>query len=340
MKNKLEVWKFGGASLADAAAIQRASKLIAAHDGPLVVVASALAGITDLLISGAGAPTGAAKLASVFLQRHRQAVKALLPPGKRRRALLGRIDEAAREYRDLSAAVAVLGHLEPRTLDLLVSRGERMSAALLAEAISQASRRRAVYVDATELVATDGQHGGAAPDLPRTRRACAPRAATADCAPNHPGRPGIHRTGGGRKRRNPWTRRIRPDGHAARPFARSQAGGPLEGRAGHPDRRPTPRAGRATAAAASPSRGCRSRALRSQSAPSARTYSDRRHAHHPARPVVPRSFVARNRGLRAARARGVSGQGAGDRPRPGHRDGCGQGHGGRSRHRGADICGR
>ena len=171
MTNKLEVWKFGGASLADAAAIQRASKLIAAHDGPLVVVASALAGITDLLISGAGAPASTAKLASVFLQRHRQAVKALLPPGKRRRALLGRIDEAAREYRDLCAAVAVLGHLEPRTLDLLVSRGERMSAALLAEAISQASRRRAVYVDATELVATDGQHGGAAPDLPRTRRA-------------------------------------------------------------------------------------------------------------------------------------------------------------------------
>src|SRR5882672_2700031 len=99
MKNKLEVWKFGGASLADAAAIQRASKLIAAHDGPLVVVASALAGITDLLISGAqpgaGTPTSTAKLAAAFLQRHRQAVKALLPPGKRRRALLGRIDEAA-----------------------------------------------------------------------------------------------------------------------------------------------------------------------------------------------------------------------------------------------------
>ena len=56
MTNKLEVWKFGGASLADAAAIQRAAKLIAAHDGPLVVVASALAGITDLLISGARSP--------------------------------------------------------------------------------------------------------------------------------------------------------------------------------------------------------------------------------------------------------------------------------------------
>ena len=168
----LEVWKFGGASLADAAAIERAAALIASHDGPLVVVASALAGITDLLIGGAQRASGgtadeAAALASTFLQRHRQVVKALLPSGRKRRALLARIDEAARQYRDLCAAVSVLGHLEPRTMDLLVSRGERMSAAVLAETLA-IHRRRATYVDATEFVATDGQHGGAAPDLPRT----------------------------------------------------------------------------------------------------------------------------------------------------------------------------
>src|SRR3954468_17504281 len=137
----LEVWKFGGASLADAAAIERAASLIASHDGPLVVVASALAGMTDLLLGGAhraAAGNEAAAPASAFLQRHRQAIKALLPPGRRRRALLARIDEAAREYRDLCAAVSVLGHLESRTTDLLVSRGERMSAALLAEALAGA----------------------------------------------------------------------------------------------------------------------------------------------------------------------------------------------------------
>jgi aspartokinase/homoserine dehydrogenase 1 len=174
MKRDLEVWKFGGASLADAGAIQRAAALIAEHKGPLIVVASALGGITDLLIGGAqraaaGSADETASRASVFLQRHRQAVKSLLPPGKKRRALLARIDDAAREYRDLCAAVAVLGHLEPRTMDLLVARGERMSAALLAEAVS-ARGRRALYADATAFVATDGQHGGAAPDLPKTAR--------------------------------------------------------------------------------------------------------------------------------------------------------------------------
>lgn len=171
---KLEVWKFGGASLADAGAIQRAAALIAGHAGPLVVVASALGGITDLLLGGAhraaeGKRDEAAGLASTFLKRHRQAVKALLPPGAARRALLGTIDAAAREYRDLCGAVAVLGHLELRTLDLLVSRGERMSAAVLAAAVSRAGRR-AAYIDAVQVVVTDGQHGSAAPDLAQTAR--------------------------------------------------------------------------------------------------------------------------------------------------------------------------
>src|SRR3954470_2355246 len=152
----LEIWKFGGASLADTAAMERAAVLIASHDGPLVVVASALAGITDLLLGGAhraAAANDAAAQASAFLQRHRQVVKALLPSGRRRRALLAKIDEAARQYRALCSAVSVLGHLEPRTMDLLVSRGERMSAALLAEALA-VHRRRAAYVDATDFIAT------------------------------------------------------------------------------------------------------------------------------------------------------------------------------------------
>jgi aspartokinase/homoserine dehydrogenase 1 len=170
----LEIWKFGGASLADAAAIERAAALIAGHPGPLVIVASALGGVTDLLLTGAGlAASGkadeAARTAAVFLRRHHQVAKALLPEGPARRALLARIDAAAREYRDLCGAVSVLGHLAPRASDMLIARGERMSAAILAASISRA-RRRATYIDAADIVATDGQHGNAAPDLPETGR--------------------------------------------------------------------------------------------------------------------------------------------------------------------------
>ena len=112
----LEVWKFGGASLADAQAVERAARLIAAHRGPLVVVASAVGGITDLLLDGARAATvdkrdEAARAAATFLRRHREVVHGITPPGRLRRTLLAAIDAAAREYRELSAAVGVLGHV-------------------------------------------------------------------------------------------------------------------------------------------------------------------------------------------------------------------------------------
>ncbi|MDQ3213819.1 MAG: aspartate kinase [Acidobacteriota bacterium] len=170
----LEIWKFGGASLADAAAIQRAATLIAAHPGPLVIVASALGGVTDLLLNGAtlasaGRSDEAGRVAAVFLRRHRDAAKALLPEGAGRRAILGHIDVAAREYRDLCGAVGVLGHLAPRASDMLLARGERMSAMILAASIAHA-RRKGAYVDAADVVMTDGHHGGAAPDFAETTR--------------------------------------------------------------------------------------------------------------------------------------------------------------------------
>jgi bifunctional aspartokinase / homoserine dehydrogenase 1 len=171
---RFEVWKFGGASLADARAIERAAGLIAAHQGPLVVVASALAGVTDMVIdgaqqalkSGAGA---AGQAAAAFLRRHQRVVRELVPAGASRRALLAALDAAAREYRDLCVAVAALGHIAPRANDLLVSRGERISARILAAALSRA-RCRAAFVDAVEIVSTDGQHGGAAPNVAATSK--------------------------------------------------------------------------------------------------------------------------------------------------------------------------
>ena len=171
---RLEIWKFGGASLADAAGLRRAAALIAAHGGPLVVVASALAGVTDLLLEGAaGSVRGEAArgqaAAERLAERHRRAVTALLPRGRERARLLARVDEAAREYAEITHAVAALRDLSPRVSDMLVARGERLSSALLAAALAGAGRR-AAWHDAPDLVVTDGRHGSATPDLAATRR--------------------------------------------------------------------------------------------------------------------------------------------------------------------------
>jgi bifunctional aspartokinase / homoserine dehydrogenase 1 len=170
----LEVWKLGGASLAGAPEIQKAIALIAAHRGPLVLAASALAGVTDLLLEGAehamaGRAADTGKVAAAILRRHADVVKQLLPKGPVRRSLLGIIDAAAREYRELCTAVGLLGHPTARASDRLVSRGERLSAQILAAALTRAGRR-AVYIDGADIVSTDGQHGSAAPHLLETAR--------------------------------------------------------------------------------------------------------------------------------------------------------------------------
>jgi aspartokinase/homoserine dehydrogenase 1 len=173
-REPLEVWKFGGASLASAEQIQKAAALIARHTGPLVIVPSAFAGITDLLLEGArlslaGRRDEIARLSATFLRRHRDVVRALLPGGAPRRKLLATVDSAAREYRELCAAIGLLDNLEPRASDRLVSRGERISAQILTAALLRAGRR-AVYVDALDVVETDEHHGSAAPNLVETRR--------------------------------------------------------------------------------------------------------------------------------------------------------------------------
>ncbi|HEY7513548.1 MAG TPA: aspartate kinase, partial [Vicinamibacteria bacterium] len=173
-KTRLEIWKFGGASLADGSAVRHAIDLIRRHRGPLVVVPSALAGVTDELLDGArraaaGDTEAAAQVAAAFLRRHRDLAMELVPPGSARRKILALLDHQAREYREVARAVAALAELSPRASDTLVSRGERAASALLAGAL-EAAGRRARSVDAAEIVATDGHHGQASPDLVVTRR--------------------------------------------------------------------------------------------------------------------------------------------------------------------------
>ena len=163
----LEVWKFGGASLADGQAIARAAARIAAHDGPLAVVASALGGVTDLLLDGAqhaveGRDDEASGIARTVRDRHHAAAKTVLGRGRALRDALAAIDASVAEYRDLCRALGVLRHLAPRTRDALVSRGEQLSATIVAAAIAGA-RRPALFVDALDIIRTDDAHGGAAP---------------------------------------------------------------------------------------------------------------------------------------------------------------------------------
>ena len=181
MKGALEIWKFGGASLADEHGMRRAVDYIGSHRGPLVIVASALAGVTDLLLTAAqqsanGEPAAAGRAAETFRVRHHTVARAVAK-GQQRDRLQEQIDKAAREYADLCNALGMFGHLEPRAQDLLVSRGERMSTALLAAAIGAS---RAEYVDAADVIATESNRT----EMPRRSWAPLRNARVSGCCPS------------------------------------------------------------------------------------------------------------------------------------------------------------
>jgi aspartokinase/homoserine dehydrogenase 1 len=169
------VHKFGGASLADSAAVRHAVEIIRRHrQEPTVVVVSAMAGTTDALLgvahqAGAGEARTVAALIARLRSRHAEVARSVLPAGRGRADLLAYIGTVFEELEALAQGLRLLRELTPRTTDYLASRGERLSARLVTAAL-EAGGSKAKYVDALDLVHTDGAFGQAAPDLARTDR--------------------------------------------------------------------------------------------------------------------------------------------------------------------------
>ena len=157
------VCKFGGTSVADAAAIRRLVAIVTGRAGerPLVVV-SALAGITDSLLGLAGAVYGGdatvlGDAIDALVLRH-ETVAAELPGADP-------AIEAVRADAELlrSALSSALGRrLRPAEIDDLAGHGELWSSRLAAAAMSGAGLH-AAWVDIRPIMITDDRFGRATP---------------------------------------------------------------------------------------------------------------------------------------------------------------------------------
>ena len=178
MTERTLVMKFGGTSVGGAEAIAQAVEDArqARPSWPrLVVVTSALSGVTNLLLdSAANAARGETQTfldASASLHaRHHAAAEALIGDLELRGQVEAEMDSLIAEFRNLCRAIAVLGEATPRALDAVASLGERLSVRLLAAAL----RSRGVpaqAVEATRLIVTDSCFQAAHPDLQATAQA-------------------------------------------------------------------------------------------------------------------------------------------------------------------------
>src|SRR6185436_7170635 len=173
-KTVVEVHKFGGASVADGAAYRHAVTIVKGHPGAPVVVVSEPGGITDALlglatraVAGERGPKIDRDVADLRARYQTIAKAAMGGKSGAGAGVAVEIDRSIDELAALLSSLAALKELTPRTRDFVVSRGERLSAQIFAGAMS-ASGTPAVYVDATEIVFTDGPFGGASPNLPLT----------------------------------------------------------------------------------------------------------------------------------------------------------------------------
>ncbi|HLE28296.1 MAG TPA: aspartate kinase [Anaerolineales bacterium] len=169
---KTLIMKFGGTSVGSLAAIRQAIEIVRAARAEwprLAVVISAMSGVTDALIAAAhGAAQGdeaAPARTALDLRAKHLAVLHALAPGAKDVELI--ISTYLDEFAALCHAIGVLGEASPRALDAISSLGERMSAPLVAAALTHAGLP-AQAVDAAEVILTDAAHQSASPDMEAT----------------------------------------------------------------------------------------------------------------------------------------------------------------------------
>jgi len=165
------VMKFGGTSVEDATAIQRTASIVASRAqkglSPVVVV-SAMAKVTDQLLAcaaaafaGRGDRDVAFEISARLRTRHIDTASQLAS-GDRLDALFAIIHRDFDVLDELLHGIAALGELTPRTNDLVVSFGERLSSVMVAAAFAEQGMA-SIHIDARTVIITNDHHGKAAP---------------------------------------------------------------------------------------------------------------------------------------------------------------------------------
>ncbi len=172
------VMKFGGTSVADADAIGRLAAIVRrqiarqeAGGKPPIVVVSALSKVTDGLLEAARLiETGDRDLATSRLndlvERH-VAVATGVTSAARLAALTRDLRAEFAATSDMVRALAALHEVSPRLLDVVAATGELASSRLVAAALAE-SGVPAAWIDARQVVVTDGEYTAAVPDMAAT----------------------------------------------------------------------------------------------------------------------------------------------------------------------------
>ena len=166
------VMKFGGTSVGNGKRISQVAQILKKyHDegNQIVVVTSALSGVTDKLLDNAffastkGEVSLIKKFKTELTKKHHEAVKDAIDEPKVAKEVLQILDHRIEELEKALIGICYLGELTPRSIDYISSYGERLAAPIVSGAIRSLGIASTDYTGGEIGIITSSDYGNARP---------------------------------------------------------------------------------------------------------------------------------------------------------------------------------
>lgn len=170
------VVKFGGTSLASPKQIKAVAGFISniSKKNQIVMICSAINDTTDELLDISesikkGNKIEADSILSKITKNHKWVARETISDKKIRNQLLERLDSDLQELQGLLHGLVLIGEVTPRSLDYLISFGERLAIAIVSHALLDL-RSKSVQLTGKEVgIITDSNFGSSKPLMDTTR---------------------------------------------------------------------------------------------------------------------------------------------------------------------------
>ncbi len=164
--------KFGGTSVGNGKRISQVARILKKyHDegNQIVVVTSALSGVTDKLLENAFSASTKGKVSLIkkfkteLAKKHREAVKDAIDEPKVAKEVLQILDHLIEDLEKALIGICYLGELTPRSIDYICSYGERLAAPIVSGAIRSLGIASTEYTGGEIGIITSSDYGNARP---------------------------------------------------------------------------------------------------------------------------------------------------------------------------------
>ncbi len=165
----MKVLKFGGTSVGSVNSILSVKKIVEAVEEPVIVVVSALGGITDKLLRTADMASKSdvayEREFSEIVTRHLEVIEGVIPDDNLRKTVQKEVMSLLDELGNIYKGVYLINDLSPKTNDAIVSYGERISSLIVSNVIAEAK-----LYDARKFIKTLSQFNKHIVDFDKTNQ--------------------------------------------------------------------------------------------------------------------------------------------------------------------------